>query len=464
MPNRARAAAVAAAGGDGASAGGGGGGGALMRVPLSLMMLASAVGVLLVFLVLHQAGWSGECVPGVAGCRPQLGSSSPPHAIALHPPRVLVAAVPPPPPPQSQPQPQPSSDSSSTMPDAMPTAASSAAAAAAGGANARLRGPGGGAGGKDKRKRLFFTVTAGHSGTAWLAQIMECTLARMRSVHEDAPSMVQFPELLARGRNATYETRRSEKLPALRKTLTSMRPGASYSDADHMFVKSWGDVALDWLEEVDPRGEQYDVTIVVMRRGIPPLLRSLLTVREPWDITQTVGMFVSGMYTQFDTNFALLPALGNRMAASRADTAMGYIADLELQLDAMRARYPRFRYVDVRSEQLLEEEGAISFLEALGLGPVDRRCLANVRNANKRHGHVDEAPPGTVAPLEVYLAHALAFQAKYAAAGITLHLPHLSPAEPAGESLLWGNGPLLTMDPDRVAALVAKYPMPPLQD
>jgi hypothetical protein len=77
---------------------------------------------------------------------------------------------------------------------------------------------------------------------------------------------------------------------------------------------------------------------------------------------------------------------------------------------------------------------------------------------------VDEAPPGTVAPLELYLAHALAFQAKYAAAGITLHLPHLSPAEPAGESLLWGNGPLLTMDPDRVAALVAKYPMPPLQD
>ena len=135
------------------------------------------------------------------------------------------------------------------------------------------------------------------------------------SDHEIKPSMVFFPSVLRHGLAATYKLRQREKLSAYAAWVEATGDKA-FADISHMFIKSWADVALDWLLD-DPR---YDVHIIVLRRWLPLVLRSYLAA----DVWRTDSwMNYIGEYSVHHDKFALLPAIRPYNEEDSVDLILG---------------------------------------------------------------------------------------------------------------------------------------------
>jgi hypothetical protein len=281
------------------------------------------------------------------------------------------------------------------------------------------------------KKRIILSVATGHSGTLWLSSVLKCTMQRMRSKHEAEPSMVFFNRVLAEGLSATYDLRQRAKVPPMVKAFNDLRQGETYADIDHMFVKSWGDVMSDWFLDNDPDGTKYQVDVIVLRRHIPALLNSLMTLSLPWDLTQDPAGYIGGIYTLHNPQFTLLKPIGALGSEDAVDMAMGYIVDIEMQYLALRKKYTFLRFHEVRAEQLFTIPGARAVLEDLDLAPIDGNCLAQTFADNNRNSHSGTRPNILPLTLEEYEQRALQFIKKYEASGQTLPpLPHMQGGKP----------------------------------
>jgi hypothetical protein len=262
------------------------------------------------------------------------------------------------------------------------------------------------------KKRLFFTVSTGHSGTMFLARAFKCGV-NVTAEHEQKPSVVGFPSILRRGLKATYKARQAEKLAAFVEWVdkTGDQP---YADISHMTVKSWADVALDWLLQ----DERYEVNFIVLRRWLPHVVRSFLLV-DVWR-PDTVLLYNGGEYTTHHRNFALLPPLEAYNHEDSVNLVLGYVVDMELQLARFKAQYPSIRFYETRSEDLFYRNGVRRFLRAVGLEG-NERMLASIATARPVNQHVSWRAPEMLNITEsVFLARASRFLAAYRAAGIPL--------------------------------------------
>jgi hypothetical protein len=153
------------------------------------------------------------------------------------------------------------------------------------------------------------------------------------------------------------------------------------ADINHMFVKAYADVIMDWLAAADPHGELYDVEILLLRRHAPAVLRSFLVDVRQWQTDTPLHTFSGGEYNIYHTRIALLPQLPSQPYGSQdaMDLVIGYMADMELQFDAFlraHAARPGLRVTVWRAEQYFTISGVVAMLDHLGLGPPKKRCIA----------------------------------------------------------------------------------------
>lgn len=287
--------------------------------------------------------------------------------------------------------------------------------------------------------RLIFSITTGHTGSAWLVRCLRCSGAHVTADHEAKPALVSFPLLLRRGRQETLEFRSNEKLAPFLDVMhnaTTSGAGSSYADVSHMFVKSWYDVLDAWLAIHDPQGIKYAVDVVVLRRYLPLVLRSYL-IADKWSWTPTLNLATwgGGEYTVHHRHMATLPPMFEHGAEDSVDMVLGYLVDMELQYHAFRRSHPHFNYYEFRAEELFSNVdgtgkpvgGVRRLLSLMQLEPLEPLCMRVLGNAAPVNPHVEWRVGDAVAvPLDVYLARSLAYIGRYMKAGVPMpDFPHL---------------------------------------
>lgn len=213
----------------------------------------------------------------------------------------------------------------------------------------------------------------------------------------------------------------------------------------------------------------YNVTILVLRRYLPDMLRSTLS-RDYWRITdpKEVLLYRGSEYQLYSPHLARLRALGPFERASAVERAIGYLADFEAQVAALKARYPpqagSLRYVDVRLEGLSSIPAVGAFLAGpAGLGVpaqhLSEKCVKRLVSTPKPNSHQGwRAPNLTRIPEQVWLAHLQSFVQGYEAAGTPLPpLPglHRVGPGPCSASLLaagFNASELATLPANRISA------------
>jgi hypothetical protein len=291
------------------------------------------------------------------------------------------------------------------------------------------------------KRRLIFALTTGHTGTLWLVRILRCSKCAGKIEHEPKPSIVMFPELLREGRDETHDRREELKLQLLLENIHNGTADAvdiglsgyhTYAETSHMFIKSWWDVLMNWLEKADPTGELYQLDFLVVRRHLSFVIRSFLTDRMFWDPAFNVKTSTGGEYTLHHRHMAILPPLFQHGALDSIDEIIGYLADMELQIARFRSRFsgPQFRYWDVRAEELFTAIGAYRLLRDMGMAPYNDFCMFQLTYARPVNQHVSwKSPELMEVDPQVFTARVLLFQKRYEALGIPFpHLPQLQEA------------------------------------
>jgi hypothetical protein len=314
------------------------------------------------------------------------------------------------------------------------------------------------------KRRLVFTLSTGHTGTLWLAQVLKCSKCTGVVEHEPPPGLGSFPYVLREGREATKAARRQEKIPELEKSLQVDQ--LIYAETSHMFVKAWWDVITEWLARVDPNGSLYDVHFVVLRRNISSTIRSFLTDDLSWNPAVDIATSTGGEYVLHHRHMAILPPLFPHGSQDAVDEIIGYLADMELQIAKFRTAFPQYHYWDVRAEEIFTPRGAWRLLRDMGLAPVTDDCLLVLGGTQPVNDHVSWRSPELLqVDPEVWRARALLFQMRYEALGIPFpRLPHLHAVAPCEgpddvDAVAWCEQPLPGYSVEELKEIVA-VPIP----
>jgi len=317
------------------------------------------------------------------------------------------------------------------------------------------------------KRRIILTISTGHTGTMWLVRVLRCTAHAVVAEHEPKPALVSFHELLLFGRNTSYAKREAEKLPVFLSALTNATAnsnGSIYAEISHMFIKSWADVFTKWLAKVDPRGERFDVDVVVLRRYLPIVARSYL-VDKTWDPGQRLASWSGGEYLLYHRNFAILPPLAALRASDALDLVLGYLVDMEMQYLEFRRAHPTFRYIEFRAEELFTASGAVRLHQLLGTMPLKQQCVQILQTARPVNQHVSwKGPTLLELPTDIFLARALQFLERYRAAGVTLPpLPQLEDCVPCPNASFaepWCTVPVPAWTAANITALLHNVTIP----
>ena len=284
------------------------------------------------------------------------------------------------------------------------------------------------------KRKVFFTFTAGHSGEAFLSELLK--VSRDIVVDMEAfPSLVDFGSILHLGREATYKYRGMQKISSLEARLDGAA-GLHYGDVNHMFGKSQVDFTLDYFKD---KQDTFDVHIIHMRRWLPENLKYWL-LEEVWD-PSSMEQYVGGEYTTHHKPFALLPPFRSYTEEDSISLILGYLVDLELQFAALRREYDWATYHEFRYEDITAPNGTRRTLAALGLGVQDPTDVLRFEGTSVNDPLSWKDPDLKAIPSSVFVAAVEDFLAECRAAGITLPpLPHLSQIVPCeGRTVLEGN-------------------------
>lgn len=297
--------------------------------------------------------------------------------------------------------------------------------------------------GAGKPKRVYFTFTAGHSGEAFLAELLK--VSRDMVVDREAPpSLVDFASQLYLGRKGTAEYRRQAKVPAVEARVESS--GAyHYGDVNHMFAKSHADVVLEHFGGAGMR-EAYEVHVIILRRWLPETLQYWL-LEEVWD-PSAMDQYVGGEYTLHHAPFALLSPPGGKSYTEEDSISliMGYLVDMEAQFAALKDAFPWVTYHEFRYEDLAAPGGTRRTLAALDLPITDPLDVARFEGTAVNDPLSWKDPELKAIPASVFKGAAEAWLGEAKAAGMVLPpLPHMARVVPCGElgtGGIWGGKPL----------------------
>lgn len=246
-------------------------------------------------------------------------------------------------------------------------------------------------------RRLVFAASGGRSGSGYLSRVLACGDGVM-ALHEPLPKMNEgdLLDVLLRGkRSATAEDRGRRKLSGMRELLMGTDERVVYAETSHMFIKTFGDVILEELGDLD----DVNVTVVVPVRDRVDVVLSQLKLGwfSPNHSGRNMWYYAP---RDIDESERKLTRIGDDDALSMA---VDYNADIAMRIEELRnlieqrhneGRWSGVRILDVRLSDIAPEkrEGIERFLRTVGVEPLrDRMRILGASDENKRDGKKEDS-------------------------------------------------------------------------
>jgi len=217
--------------------------------------------------------------------------------------------------------------------------------------------------------RCVFSINSGRSGSEFLAQLLG-TGEGVHSYHEAPPEMIgAVLDEVNRKPIAHSRDARRFKCAAVRELMRGK--SGIFVETNHMFIKTFYDVAVDEFRDID---------VIVLRRELARVVKSFIelcyfTPRNPaWN----KWMSIPG-----GANSAVTPiAPFERM--DQYDRVIAYLVDIEARAIRFAAEHPHVRLHEVRLESLNHADGIRALFESLRIETTTETWKPDVHHRNER--------------------------------------------------------------------------------
>lgn len=223
------------------------------------------------------------------------------------------------------------------------------------------------------RHRYVFSINSGRSGSEYLAQLLGT--AEGAIAHHEAEPTMSGPWLRMVGGRGFAETLdlRMTKAEAITRALVGAPPGAVYVETNHMFIKTFWDVAL---KAFDPE----DIDVIILRRHLPSVLKSFINLGY---FSARNRVWPDWMHT-LDARGSVLTPLGPQQALDQFDLAIGYLMDIEARALRFVSARPGCRIHEARLEGIQTPDAVSRLFSDLGLEATGATAGAVGRRVNDR--------------------------------------------------------------------------------
>lgn len=232
-------------------------------------------------------------------------------------------------------------------------------------------------------RRLIFSINSGRAGSKYLARILG-TARGVRARHEPRPHMsgrllTELPAEPTALRPRLFATavhlHKMLKILALYLELARLPPSGVYAETTHRFIHGFDDAV--------PRHFRRRVTVVVLRRYLPSVVKSLHDLGDfaPGDA------ITAAWYAAPNAPSAAVRALASDDDLDHIDRIIAYLIDVEARAQRFARRYPEVPIVEVRVESLDSRAGIREFFDALALEPTERTVERTATSRNRREEH-----------------------------------------------------------------------------
>ena len=209
--------------------------------------------------------------------------------------------------------------------------------------------------------RHLFCINAGRSGSNYLAEILG-TAQGVAAFHEAEPAMQGTPlhRVNTAPLSSSYAERRV-KLDGIARLLAGRPWATMYAETNHMFIKTFFDVVLHELHEVE---------VIHLRRDPARVLKSFVEMGYFSSLNQVWPDWMSSP----NAVTAACRAPAEDQALDQFDRCIAYLQDIDARAARFRRDYPWVVVHDVRLEDIVAPEGVLALFERL-------RITSTVRTA-----------------------------------------------------------------------------------
>jgi hypothetical protein len=207
-------------------------------------------------------------------------------------------------------------------------------------------------------RRLIFCISSGRAGSDYLATILD-SAEEVRCMHEQAPYMHgKYLTMINTRPYPETQERRLIKCSAIAEEFGALSPATIYGETNHMFIKTFFDVALAVFTDVD---------VIILRRNLAAVLKSFIELEyfTPGNIHWPNWMSSPNART------AALPCIGSDDSLDQFDLCIGYLFDIEARACRFKREFPGVRTHEVRLEDLNDMAGVEKLFAGLGVTPTD---------------------------------------------------------------------------------------------
>jgi hypothetical protein len=253
--------------------------------------------------------------------------------------------------------------------------------------------------------RHLFCINPGRSGSQYLAQLLG-TAEGVAAFHEPEPTMSGAPlhQINAAPYAASLADRRV-KLDGIARLVAAHPNARVYAETNHMFIKTFFDVVVEALD---------DVEVIHLRRDPALVLKSFVELgyfsplNHAWPDWMSSPNAATAAQRCVDADAKLDPF----------DLSIAYLFDIAARAARFRRDHPAVPVHEVNLGEILDAAGARSFLQRLRLTPTSRTNeVAGVVVNARAHKKARFANPTEVETCRLRLA---AYAARAAALGVAL--------------------------------------------
>jgi hypothetical protein len=270
---------------------------------------------------------------------------------------------------------------------------------------------------RSSRPPFIFAISSGRTGTKFFQQLLS-TARRVQCFHELHPLMSH--DYLRLPYWETYHERLSVKAGAIAGRISELSwpAGTAYCDTSNYFIKSWWDVAVDRF------AADYPLVVIVIRRRMADVLKSMVDLNWFGGVGRTCGKF---LYTA-NSNISFVQSLAADEEMDHYDKALSHLFDVEAKAQFFKRRFgkhPNIRVHEVCLEQVTAStDAARRFLVSLGLEPTP--ATDHVLASGETNARADKKQ-GAAASNASYAQQRIdAFVARYREQGVWLpSAPHV---------------------------------------
>lgn len=220
-------------------------------------------------------------------------------------------------------------------------------------------------------RRLIFCIHSGRVGSGFVAQLLNMA-DNVTACHEPRPKMNgSFLRMVEHVPTSRTNRQRRIKIAAINRSLAVMPADHAYVETNHMFIKTFADVVLDYYANVQ---------VMILRRGVDQVLKSCIELgwfsnRNPvWKLWMSLPR----------PGTALIEPIQPPHELDAIDCCIAYLLEVEAQAKKFVDDHPEIQCHEVTLEQLTTPSGARQLFEALGIAWPDEAENLLDRHVNPR--------------------------------------------------------------------------------